>query len=155
MITKVQTCRDALLLECSCFERGVLLGTLTVDAVDAGPMLARLLGCSTGELVGTPTFDGRCAWTKAPEPRESWTLLLCSYEKKINAIKALRATVPGMGLKDAKEIVDLVDAGPQVVATFGSAEKAEHDATALRMAGCGVKVTRHAQEAESEPTTDR
>lgn len=65
-------------------------------------------------------------------------------DKKIQVIKEVRAYVPGLGLKDAKDLVDRVSAGHATWIIRGAPEKlAKRAEAAFEMAGatCNVYVT--------------
>lgn len=77
----------------------------------------------------------------AAEPEEEQTefdVHLKSYgEKKINVIKAIRAAMQGLGLKEAKT---LVESAPTNVKEAVSKEEAEELAKVLKEAGADVEV---------------
>ena len=62
-------------------------------------------------------------------------VLLAAGEKKINVIKVVREVVPGLGLKEAK---DLVEGAPKAVKT--GVTKEEADAIKTKLEGEGAKV---------------
>ena len=62
-------------------------------------------------------------------------VLLAAGEKKINVIKVVREVVPGLGLKEAK---DLVEGAPKPVKT--GVTKEEADAIKAKLEGEGAKV---------------
>jgi len=58
-------------------------------------------------------------------------------DKKINVIKAVREIIPGLGLKDAK---DMVEGAPSTVKEGISKDEAEDIAKKLKEAGAEVEV---------------
>ncbi len=62
-------------------------------------------------------------------------VLVAAGEKKINVIKVVREVVPGLGLKEAK---DLVEGAPKPVKT--GVTKEEADAIKAKLEGEGAKV---------------
>ena len=73
----------------------------------------------------------------AEEEQTEFTVLLKSFgEKKIQVIKAVRE-ITGLGLKDAK---DLVDGAPKDVKADVSKAEAEEIATKLKDAGADVEI---------------
>jgi large subunit ribosomal protein L7/L12 len=72
----------------------------------------------------------------AEEQTEFDVVLTAIGEKKINVIKVVRA-ITGLGLKEAK---DLVDGTPNTVKEAVSKEEAEGVKTQLEEAGAGVEI---------------
>jgi large subunit ribosomal protein L7/L12 len=70
------------------------------------------------------------------EPTEFNAILTEVGPNKINVIKAVRELVPGLGLKEAK---DLVDGAPKPIKENVAKEEAE--AVKVKMAGVGATVT--------------
>lgn len=64
-------------------------------------------------------------------------ILLAAGEKKINVIKVVREVVPGLGLKEAK---DLVEGAPKPVKTGLTKEEAEAIKTKLEGEGAKVEI---------------
>ncbi len=64
-------------------------------------------------------------------------ILLAAGEKKINVIKVVREVVPGLGLKEAK---DLVEGAPKPVKSGVTKEEAEAIKTKLEGEGAKVEV---------------
>jgi large subunit ribosomal protein L7/L12 len=74
----------------------------------------------------------------AVEEKTEWTVVLKEIgANKINVIKAVREVVPGLGLKEAK---DLVESAPTNVKEGVSKEEAEAIAAKLREAGATVEI---------------
>ena len=64
-------------------------------------------------------------------------ILLAAGEKKINVIKVVREVVPGLGLKEAK---DLVEGAPKPVKSGVTKEEAEAIKTKLEGEGAKVEI---------------
>jgi large subunit ribosomal protein L7/L12 len=73
----------------------------------------------------------------AEEKDEFDVILLAAGDKKIQVIKEVRAIVSGLGLKEAK---DLVDSAPKPVLEKASKEDAEKAKAQLEDAGAQVEV---------------
>jgi large subunit ribosomal protein L7/L12 len=72
------------------------------------------------------------------EEQTEFTVVLKAFgEKKINVIKAIRTLLPGLGLKEAK---DLVEGAPTDVKEGVSKAEAEEMAKALKEAGAEVEI---------------
>ncbi len=72
------------------------------------------------------------------EEQTEFTVVLKSFgAKKINVIKVIRAVIPGLGLKDAKT---LVESAPTDVKEGISKDEAEEMAKQLKEAGAEVEV---------------
>ena len=72
------------------------------------------------------------------EEQTEFNVVMTSFgEKKINVIKAVRAIVPGLGLKDAKALVEGI---PATIKEAVSKDEAEEAAKALKEAGADVEV---------------
>jgi large subunit ribosomal protein L7/L12 len=78
---------------------------------------------------------GGAAAPAAEVKTEFDVILLAAGEKKINVIKVVREVVPGLGLKEAK---DLVEGAPKPVKTGVTKEEAE--AVKAKLEGEGAKV---------------
>jgi len=75
---------------------------------------------------------------EAKEEQTEFTVVLKSFgAKKINVIKVIRAVIPGLGLKDAKT---LVEGAPTDVKDGISKEEAEDMAKQLKEAGAEVEI---------------
>lgn len=74
----------------------------------------------------------------AAEEKTEFDVVMTSFgEKKINVIKAVRVIVPGLGLKDAKALVEGI---PATIKEAVSKDEAEEAAKALKEAGADVEV---------------
>lgn len=75
---------------------------------------------------------------EAAEEKTEFDVVMSSFgEKKINVIKAVREIVPGLGLKDAKALVEGV---PATIKEGVPKEEAEEAAKKLKDAGAAVEV---------------
>lgn len=85
------------------------------------------------EIVG-----GMCSAAPMPSVAPSSAVRLMSFgERKIDVIKAVRTLVPGLGLKEAK---DLVESAPVIVKNDMTRYEAEQVARELRAVGATVEV---------------
>jgi large subunit ribosomal protein L7/L12 len=80
---------------------------------------------------------GEAAGAPAEEQDEFDVILLAAGDKKIQVIKEVRAIVSGLGLKEAK---DLVDSAPRPVLEKVSKEDAEKAKAQLEEAGAQVEM---------------
>ncbi len=94
-------------------------------------------GVSGAIMVGgaAPAADGAAA-PAAEEKTEFDVILANAGDKKLNVIKVVKDTL-GLGLKDAK---DLVDGAPKTVKEGASKEEAEALKKALEEAGATVEI---------------
>ena len=94
----------------------------------AAPMMMAAAGPATGGAAAAP----------AEEEKTEFNVVLESFgENKINVIKAIREVVSGLGLKEAK---DLVEAAPTKVKESIGKEEAESIKAKLTAAGATVKI---------------
>ena len=115
------------------------LGTMTVlDLVELKNKLEEEWGVTAAAPVavaaagGAPAGDGAAA-----EEKSSFDVVLTNAgDKKIQAIKVVRA-ITGLGLKEAK---DLVDGAPKPVLEKVAKDAAEKAAESLKGAGASVEV---------------
>jgi large subunit ribosomal protein L7/L12 len=80
---------------------------------------------------------GGAAAPAAEAKTEFDVILTAAGEKKINVIKVVRELVPGLGLKEAK---DLVEGAPKPVKTGVTKEEAEAAKTKLEAEGAKVEI---------------
>ena len=74
----------------------------------------------------------------AAEEQTEFTVVLKGFgDKKINVIKAVRELLPGLGLKEAK---DMVEGAPSTVKEGVSKDEAESMAKKLREAGAEIEL---------------
>jgi len=118
------------------------LSTLTVmQAAELVKMLEEKWGVSAAAPVAVaagPAAGGAgAAAAKPAEEKTEFTLVLTAAgEKKINVIKEVR-TITGLGLKEAK---DLVEGAPKTVKEGLSKEDANKFAEMLKAAGATVEI---------------
>jgi large subunit ribosomal protein L7/L12 len=111
------------------------LSKLTVlEAADLAKMLEEKWGVSAAAAVAVAAAPGAAA---AVEEKTEFTVVLASYgEKKIDVIKEVRA-LTGLGLKEAK---DLVEAAPKAVKEGVTKDEAEKIKATLEKAGAKVEL---------------
>src|SRR6201988_3667602 len=112
------------------------LSSLTVlEAAELAKMLEEKWGVSAAAAVAVAAAPGAAA---APvEEKTEFTVVLASFgEKKIDVIKEVRA-LTGLGLKEAK---DLVEGAPKPVKEGVSKEEAEKMKATLEKAGAKVEL---------------
>jgi large subunit ribosomal protein L7/L12 len=85
--------------------------------------------------VAAPAAGGAAAPAEAKTDFD--VVLLAAGEKKINVIKVVREVVPGLGLKEAK---DLVEGAPKSVKAGATKEEAEAIKTKLEAEGAKVEI---------------
>ena len=108
------------------------LSTLTViEAADLSKMLEEKWGVSAAAPVAVAAAGGAAPAAAAEEQTEFNVVLTATGEKKVNVIKVVRA-VTGLGLKEAK---DLVDGAPGTVEEGASKAEAEDIKKQLEEAG--------------------
>ena len=116
------------------------LSSLTVmQAAELVKMLETKWGVSAAAPVAVagPAAGGAAAAAKPVEEKTEFALhLQAAGEKKINVIKEVR-TITGLGLKEAK---DLVEGAPKLVKEGLSKEDANKFAEMLKAAGATVKI---------------
>lgn len=112
------------------------LSTLTVlEAADLAKMLEEKWGVSAAAAVAVAAAPGAAA--AAVEEKTEFTVVLTAIgEKKIEVIKEVRA-LTGLGLKEAK---DLVDAFPKAVKEGVARDEAEKIKAALEEQGAKVEI---------------
>ena len=112
------------------------LSALTVlEAADLAKLLEDKWGVSASAPVAVAAASGEAA--PATEAKTEFDVMLSSIgEKKINVIKEVRA-VTGLGLKEAK---DLVEAAPSLVKEGASESEANEIKAKLEEAGATVEI---------------
>ena len=109
------------------------LSTLTVlEAADLAKMLEEKWGVSAAAAVAVAAAPGAAAAVE--EKTEFTVMLMAAGEKKIEVIKEVRA-LTGLGLKEAK---DLVEAAPKAVKEGVTKDEAEKVKAQLEKAGAKV-----------------
>jgi large subunit ribosomal protein L7/L12 len=114
------------------------LSTLTVlEAADLAKMLEEKWGVSAAAAVAVAAAPGAGAGAAPVEEKTEFTVVLASFgEKKIDVIKEVRA-ITGLGLKEAK---DLVEGAPKPVKEGIGKEEAEKIKATLEKAGAKVEL---------------
>ena len=117
------------------------LSNLTVlEAAELSKLLEEKWGVSAAAPVAVAAVGGAAGGAAAAAPAEEQTeftvILAAAGDKKINVIKEVRA-VTGLGLKEAK---DLVEAAPKEVKAGVSKQEAEDIKKKLEEAGAKVEV---------------
>ena len=112
------------------------LSKLTVmEAAELSKILEEKWGVSAAAPVAVVAAAG--GGVAAAEEKDSFDVMLTNFgEKKINVIKEVRA-ITGLGLKEAK---DLVEAAPKAVKEGASKEDAEKFKEQLEAAGATVEL---------------
>ena len=113
------------------------LSTLTVlEAADLAKMLEEKWGVSAAAAVAVAAGPAGAAAPAAEEQTEFTVMLAAAGDKKIEVIKEVRA-ITGLGLKEAK---DLVEAAPKAVKESVTKEEAEKLKAQLEKAGAKVEL---------------
>jgi large subunit ribosomal protein L7/L12 len=114
------------------------LSSLTVlEAAELSKMLEEKWGVSAAAPVAVAAAVAGAGGEAAAEEQDEFDVVLTSYgEKKINVIKEVRA-MTGLGLKEAK---DLVEAAPKAVKEAVSKAEAEELKAKLEGAGATVEL---------------
>jgi large subunit ribosomal protein L7/L12 len=116
------------------------LSSLTVlEAAELSKMLEEKWGVSAAAPVAVaaaPAAGGGAAAAPAEEQTEFTVILASGGDKKINVIKEIR-TITGLGLKEAK---DLVEGAPKIVKEGVSKDEAEKIRKVLEENGAKVEV---------------
>ena len=113
------------------------LSALTVlEAAELSKMLEEKWGVSAAAPVAVAAAAGGDAGGAAEEQTEFKVVLTSFGEKKINVIKEVRA-ITGLGLKEAKE---LVEGAPTDVKADASKDEANEIKEKLEAAGASVEI---------------
>jgi large subunit ribosomal protein L7/L12 len=113
------------------------LSQLTVlEAADLAKMLEEKWGVSAAAAVAVAAAPGAAAAAPAEEKTEFTVVLTAHGEKKIEVIKEVRA-LTGLGLKEAKE---LVEGAPKPVKEGVNKEEAEKVKAQLEKAGAKIEL---------------
>jgi large subunit ribosomal protein L7/L12 len=113
------------------------LSALTVlEAAELSKMLEEKWGVSAAAPVAVAAVAGGAAAAPVEEKTEFTVVLADGGDKKINVIKEIR-TITGLGLKEAK---DLVEGAPKVVKESISKDEAEKIKKVLEEAGAKVEL---------------
>jgi len=113
-----------------------LSGLTVLEAAELSKMLEEKWGVSAAAPVAVAAVPG-AAVEAAAEEKDSFDVVLTSFgDKKINVIKEVRA-ITGLGLKEAK---DLVEGAPQTVKEGANKGEAEEIKKKLEEAGASVEL---------------
>ena len=113
------------------------LSSLTVlEAADLAKMLEEKWGVSAAAAVAVAAGPGGAAAPAAEEQTEFTVVLASAGDKKIEVIKEVRA-ITGLGLKEAK---DLVEAAPKPVKEAVAKDEAEKLKKQLEAVGAKVEL---------------
>lgn len=113
------------------------LSTLTVlEAAELAKMLEEKWGVSAAAAVAVAAGPAAAAAAPAEEKTEFTVVLAAAGEKKIEVIKEVRA-ITGLGLKEAK---DLVEGAPKPVKEGVNKDEAEKVKAQLEKAGAKVEL---------------
>ncbi len=113
------------------------LSKLTVmEAADLAKLLEEKWGVSAAAAVAVAAAPGGAAAAPVEEKTEFTVVLTSHGEKKIEVIKEVRA-LTGLGLKEAKE---LVEAAPKAVKEGVTKDEAEKVKAQLEKAGAKVEL---------------
>ncbi len=111
-------------------------GMTVLDLANLVKALEERFGVSAAAM-SAPAAGGAAAGPAAEEQTEFNVELTECGANKLNVIKAIREIVAGLGLKEAK---DLVDAAPKVVKEGASKEEAAKIKEKLEAAGAKVTI---------------
>ncbi len=113
------------------------LSTLTVlEAAELSKLLEEKWGVSAAAPVAVAAAPAAAAAAPVEEQTEFTVILAKAGEKKINVIKEIR-TITGLGLKEAK---DLVEGAPKTVKEGVNKDEAEKIRKVLEEQGASVEV---------------
>jgi len=114
------------------------LSTLTVmEAAELSKLLEEKWGVSAAAPVAVAAAGGAAGGEAAAEEKDEFDVVLTSAgDKKINVIKEVRA-ITGLGLKEAKE---LVEGAPKPVKEGVAKDEAEELKKKLEEAGASVEL---------------
>lgn len=95
------------------------------------------VSAAAAAVAAAPAAGGAAGGEAAAEEKTEFDVILTSFgDKKINVIKEVRA-ITGLGLKEAK---DMVEGAPQTVKEGASKEEAEELKAKLEEAGASVEL---------------
>jgi len=114
------------------------LSNLTVlEAAELSKLLEEKWGVSAAAPVAVAAAGAPAAGGEAAEEKDEFDVILASAgDKKINVIKEVRA-ITGLGLKEAK---DLVEGAPKPIKEGASKDEAEEIKKKLEEAGATVEL---------------
>ena len=111
-------------------------GLTILELADLVKALEEEFGVSAAPVAAAPVAGGAAAAPAAEEKTEFDVVLKAAGASKLNVIKVVRE-ITGLGLKDAK---DLVEAAPKTVKEAIAKDEAEKIAEQLKAAGAEVEV---------------
>ncbi|MEM6626647.1 MAG: 50S ribosomal protein L7/L12 [Pseudomonadota bacterium] len=116
-----------------------LSGLTVLEAAELATLLEEKWGVSAAAPVAVAAAPGAGGGDAAPaeEKSEFDVVLTSAGDKKINVIKAVREVVSGLGLKEAKE---LVEAAPKAIKEGVAKDEAEEIKKKLEEAGAAVEL---------------
>jgi large subunit ribosomal protein L7/L12 len=107
-----------------------------MEVVELVEAMEEKFGVSAAAAVAAPAAGGGEAAAVVEEQTEFDVIITSAGQKKVNAIKVVRA-ITGLGLKDAKA---LVDEAPSTVKEGATKDEAEELKKQLEEAGAGVEL---------------
>jgi large subunit ribosomal protein L7/L12 len=114
-----------------------LSGLTVLEAADLAKMLEEKWGVSAAAAVAVAAGPAAGGGAAAAEEKTEFTVVLASVgEKKIEVIKEVRA-LTGLGLKEAK---DLVEGAPKTVKEGANKEEADKIKATLEKVGAKVEL---------------
>lgn len=115
-----------------------LSGLTVLEAAELAKMLEEKWGVSASAAVAVAAAPGAAAGAAPAEEKTEFTVILkAAGDKKINVIKEVRG-ITGLGLKEAKE---LVEAGDKAVKEDIGKDEAEEIKKKLEDVGATVELT--------------
>ena len=114
-----------------------LSGLTVLEAAELSKMLEEKWGVSAAAPVAVAAVAGEGDSAAAADDKDSFDVVLTGFgDKKINVIKEVRA-ITGLGLKEAK---DLVEGVPKPIKEGATKEEGEEIKTKLEEAGATVEI---------------
>ena len=108
-----------------------------MDVVELVSAMEEKFGVSAAAAVAVAAAPGAGGEAAAAEEQTEFDVVLSAIgDKKVNVIKAVRS-ITGLGLKEAKE---MVDGAPATIKEAASKEEAEAAKTQLEEAGAAVEL---------------
>ncbi len=114
-----------------------LSGLTVLEAAELATLLEDKWGVSAAAPVAAAAAGGGDAGAAAEEKTEFDVILTSAGDKKINVIKVVREVVGGLGLKEAK---DLVESAPKAIKEGVSKDEAAELKKKFEEAGATVEI---------------
>jgi len=114
-----------------------LSGLTVLEAAELATLLEDKWGVSAAAPVAVAAAGGGDAGAAAEEKTEFNVILASPGDKKINVIKVVREVVGGLGLKEAK---DLVESAPKAIKEGVTKDEAEELKKKFEEAGATVEI---------------